>query len=1100
MNPKNFVYSLIAFSLLFTGSFWESAWAQLSTTATISGTVTDSSGAVLPGATVTVEDEGTHIKTVVRSNQDGSFIAPGLPVDSYSVGISKQGFQSYSVTGILLHPATTSTINGTLSPGSVSTGITVTAAAALVETSTSEVANEVDSAEIESIPLNGRNYQGLATVMPGVQNTSEGNALGTGGRSTGNALSVNGLATDKSFYALDGVWNENTGNMGQTTVIPNPDSLQEVRVLQNNYSAKYSLMGSSVVLLQTKSGTSQFHGTAWEFLRNDIFNSKPYFATKILPYKQNIFGYNLGGPLYIPHLYNTRKQKTFFFFSEQFVILHQATGQTGITPTQDQRNGVFNSPIKDPTTGLLFPRNTAGQYVIPANRINPNSTAFTSALYPLPNFAGVNNYVNTKPQITDQRDDEIKIDHHFSSKLSFLGEYLDESQTFTQSSLAGSQGGEVFPTNWETDLTKNKLAQVALTAIMTPQIVNTTSIGMNIFDLDLNLSGISFVNQVPGFTTSLPYNGYLSNRLPLVTFSGGIGAQGIAAARPLTHAADLDDTVGDDLSWLRGKHYIQAGLTVVFNTKRQNPGSATNGQFSFSGNFTAPPAGTKGVTQDDAFADFLLGDATTFTQASNELRVAVHGMEISPYVEDRIKLTHNFTLTAGIRVYYMPLPHPPPHSATIFVPAAYSAAEAPIVNANGTITLTPSYNPLNGLVTNGTDGLPENYSNKHTWYFGPIAGFAWDVLGDGKTAVRGGYGFTYTRIFTNQDCSFSCATNPPALQSSNLQNANFPAPQGTGTAKAPTIASLSNADLNVQATQIQSYSLSVEHEFPRNWTGTVTAASSQTRHLVTTLNLNQASHDGQFDFNPIINSGTTTPYLFSPYQGYGAISTIATGQNQNWNALEASLRHPVGSSLDLTIAYTYAKDLSDVNVIDVANPHRYYGNVAGLNFPHTASFTAVYNVPWLLQSHGMERFLLGGWKVSGISTLRSGVSLSPGLSVARQGNAARPDVVAGQSLKGPKSQKQWFNTAAFKAPAAGYYGNAGTGIIQGPGLVALDTALYKEFHIRETNFFEFRAEAFNLMNHTNFTNLQTAYGTSNYGSATAATDPRILELALRYKF
>ena len=288
-------------------------WAQLSTTATITGTVTDGTGAVVPDATVTITDLATKAIIVRQSNNDGTFVVPGLGVSTYAVSIAKSGFQTYSVTGITLHPAVTATVNGELKTGAISTSVTVSADVVQVETATIENSASVDAAQVNTLPLNGRNYQGLSSLMPGVQNTSAGTALTTGGRSTNNALSVNGLSQSRTFYALDGIWNENTGNMNQTSVIPNPDSLEEVRVLQNNYSAKYSLMGSSVVLLQTRSGGSSFHGSAWEFLRNDDLNSKPYFATSVLPYKQNIFGYTIGGPVFIPKFYNTRKEKTFFF-------------------------------------------------------------------------------------------------------------------------------------------------------------------------------------------------------------------------------------------------------------------------------------------------------------------------------------------------------------------------------------------------------------------------------------------------------------------------------------------------------------------------------------------------------------------------------------------------------------------------------------------------------------------------------------------------------------------------------------------------------------------------------------------------------------------
>ena len=1084
--------------------------AQLSTTATIAGNVTDSSGALVPDATVTATDEATKIATVRKTGADGSYVIPSLAVDPYTISISKDGFNTYTVSGIILHPATTANISGILQPGSVTDKITVTAAAVQVETTTSEISTEVNSAQVSTLPMNGRNYQALATVMPGVQNTSAGNALTTGGRSTNNALSVNGLSQSRTFYALDGIWNENTGNMNQTTVIPNPDSIEEVRVLQNNYSAKYSLMGSSVVLLQTKSGSRALHGTLWEFLRNDIFNSKPYFATTVLPYKQNIFGYNLSGPIFVPKVYNVDRQKTFFFWSQQFVRLHQATGQTGTTPLPNQLNGIFNSPIKDPSTGKLFPQNAQGQWFIPTAQLNSAAVAFAKALYPAPNRSGSTNFYNTKPQITDQRDDEIKVDHHFNSKYSLLAEYLDEEQTFVQSSLSGSQSGEVFPSNWETDLTHNKLAQVSLTALLTPNLINTVSLGMNIFDLDLNLSGTYNVSQIPGFSTSLPYNGFLSERLPLVTFSGGIGAEGIAAARPLHHASDLDDTVSDDVSWNHGRHYLQAGVTVVFNTKRQNPATATNGQFTFSGTFTQPtaqqlatlPSGTAAVTQDDAFADFLLGRATTFTQASDEMRVAVHGIEVSPYFEDQFKLTKNLTVQAGVRVYYMPLPHPPPNSSRIFLPRAFDPAKAPTVKNDQTITATPNYDPLNGLVLNGT-GLPVNFSNKHNWYFGPIVGFAWDVTGDGRTSIRGGFGMTYTRIFTNQDCSFSCASNPPKISTINLQNPIFPNPTGgPQTLKPATIGSLSSADEDVRATTIESYSLSIQHQFPRNWAAALVGASTQARHVVGTFNINQAPHFGQFDYNPALNaSAAPTQYIYAPYPGYGAISTIGTRLDQNWNAFEASLRHPVGN-LVFTASYTWSHDLGDLAGagIDPANPARFYGSVDGLDFRHSASFTAIYAMPWLKQGNFPERFLLAGWKVSGISTLRSGTSLTPGLSIANQGLSARPDVNQSAALKGPKTQKQWFNTSAFQRPASGYFGNAGTGVLRGPALLTLDTALYKEFHVRESNFFEFRAEAFNVLNHTNFSGVNTTFGNSSFGNVTSATDPRVLELALRYKF
>jgi len=433
--------------------------AQLSSTATISGSVADPTGAVIPSATVTVTDEATKVTTTQQTNSTGAFAFSGLPVDPYTLTISSTGFTPYKESGIVLHPGITENKDIKLRTGSATEQVIVNAAEAQVETVTPEVSNEVSAAQVSTLPLNGRNYGALAAVMPGVQNLSAGTTLGTGGRATSNVISINGSTANTTFYALDGIWDENTGNMNAISVLPNPDSIEEVRVFQNDYSVRYSIMGASVVLLQTRSGGNTFHGKAWEYLRNDLMNARNYFATTIPPWKENIFGYNLGGPLFIPHVYNTSRQRTFFFWNQQWVRWNQGLSLTGVTPTSDQRNGLFTSstPIKNPATGLPFPQNSAGQYVI--GPLNANSVALVNAIYPLPNYSrGSLNYINNKPAVTNQRDDEIKIDHHFNPHWSFTGEYLDERQDYTQSSLNGATGGEVFNTNWEEDFTNNQLA------------------------------------------------------------------------------------------------------------------------------------------------------------------------------------------------------------------------------------------------------------------------------------------------------------------------------------------------------------------------------------------------------------------------------------------------------------------------------------------------------------------------------------------------------------------------------------------------------------------------------------------------------------------
>jgi hypothetical protein len=1150
--------------------------AQLSTRATITGTVTDASGAVVADATVTITDEATKVAIKTQTNSDGVYVAPGLTVDIYTVAIAKAGFKTYTVSGVELHPSSTASVNGTLAVGAATQNVTVAAVSTEVETSTAEVSADVSSEEVSTLPMNGRNYQALAVMMPGVTSSSQGSALGTGGRSTSSVLSINGLDVSRSFYVLDGVWNENTGNMTANSVVPNPDSLEEVRVLQNNFSAQYSLLGSSVIIAQTKSGTANWHGTAWEFWRNNDLNSKNYFSTTIPAYKQNIFGYNASGPVYIPNHYNADKKKTFFFWDEQWVILHVPNQVTSTVPTALQAAGCFISPIKDPGTAgtPLFPTSTGGScptgyYQIPSARINTSSAAYLATLYPAPNYVLANNttnYINNKAQITDQRDDEIKIDHNFNPKYHAMGEYLDEYQSYAQN----TESPGTTPISTETDFTHNKLAQLSLTQTLTPSMINTTSMAMNIYLLNLTLVGIDYINQVPGFTETLYYpNGLYANRTPVISFSGGMAGEGIQAARPIPHASDLDDTVTDNWSWLKGKNYFTAGITFVWNTKRQVSGQQTNGSLSFNGASTAATSAQKTATggcsgtlasgvsasgqcsQDDSMADMLLGYIGGFSEASDAPHGVMHAFSWTPYAEDQFKFNKNLSLTLGVRLYHLPLPYGIANSETnwdagvtpgnMYNNPSYVAANAPTVNEySGATNLKYPATYSNGMLYNSglSTGLPVNFSNAHTWYVGPDAGFAWDVFGNGKTSLRGGFGISYTRIFTNQDCSFNCIANPPVFSNQNLSNLTLPSTSSWnvlgagGSANTESVISVTGGDYQIGASPAASYSLGVQHEFPMNIIASVVGAGSRLQHLEATWNWNQPPHytnpttGVSYDYNPLIainpansNKGDSAAY-WAPYQGYNSITVYSTRLWQEWNGLEAQIKHPVTKSLYLAAAYTWSHDTSD-SVVDPYNLGLFHGN-NGLNYPQTMNITVLYELPFFQHSGNvLEKEILGGWRINDISTFRAGGSITPGITLTNGGLTARPFVVPGVTTNGPKTWKtgstqQWFNEAAYVDPTQhiggvssnplnatlyyGYYGNAQNGTIRGPGQEVWNLSMFKEFRFFRENMVEFRAEAFNLFNHTNPQNPNASVANANEDKITGAYDPRIMELALRYKF
>lgn len=1065
---------------------------------TINGLVVDNTGGVVPAAHVTITNQATGVKVETETNNQGSFSMTGLQSGTYEVSITKEGFNKYTERDIFVGPTVVRSVNATLSVGSVSTAIAVEASAAQVQTTTSSVSNYVAQQQIQELPLNGRNYQSLSALMPGVLNLNVGqsSAQGTGGFGTSNLMSINGMGQNGTLYELDGVWNMNTGNMTQTTITPNPDSIQEVRTLQNNIGPKYTLMGASIVLVQTRSGSSDFHGALWEYLRNDSFDARNFFSPTVLPLKQNIFGGTIGGPVFIPKLYPRGKSKTFFFLSQSGVDKHIASTIFSATPTQNMRNGIFNNKITDPTTGQPFPQNSAGQYAIPQNQMNPAALTYLNALALQPNYnsGGFNNYINTNPEILTQHDTQIKIDHNIGEKFHLMGEYFILNQDDNLPAQTWLSPAPGFTNQTQAFFTRSKLAEVQFTWIISPQMVNQISVGSNIYVVNLAVGGLVYKNQVPNFQSTLPYTGFLSDRLPQVAFSGGWPTLGVVQSLPLTHASDLEDTLTDDWSWVKGKHNIEAGVNMVYSTKRQNIFSYSNGSWVFSGKFTGDP-----------IADFLLGRAASFTQTNGERRPYIHGEMYSPYIQDTFRVSKKLTLNYGLRIMYMPLPYDQPGYATAFDPRKYSLAKAAIVNPNGTLTPTPNYDPLNGLVFNGQNGVPLQFTTNHTWFFEPNFGFALDPFGDGKSSLRGGFGVTRSRVFTGNDCTYACPNNPPFLQNITLQNPLFPSPAGTGTQAPTPVQNLSTLDYENQAPVIYTYSLSAERQVG-NWLFSLGGAGNQVRHRGIALNWNQPTPVGGLNYPADINTGTF-PYVYGPFYGWGSISSFTTTGNGEWHGLLASARHQVGHGLFISGSYTYSHGVQEAfgsgfgnnGVQDSYNVRADRGN-SSVNVGHVASFSWIYDIPFMSHAHGLTHTALGGWKYNGISTFRSGFSLSPGLSVANQGLATRPNVVPGQQLTYPKTLNQWFNTGVFQTPAYGMFGNAGPGIITGPGLANFDMGLYKDFAFTERRVLQFRSEFFNIFNHTNFGNPTTTVGSGNYGKITSALDARIIEFSLRFHF
>jgi hypothetical protein len=1061
--------------------------AQLTTTGIVNGTVSDSSGSAIAGARVTIANKATGATSETVTNSVGSFSQVGLTAGQYEVTIAHPGFSTFKETGISLESVAVYTVNAVLRLGAESASVTVSASSAAVQTATPEISSTVSSEEIEALPLNGRNYQGMGSLMPGVVNTSPVAGMGTGGYNTFNSLNVNGQGLGGSLYVLDGVWNSATLVHNQTNIMPNPDSIAEVKVLQNNYDARYTLMGGGVILVQTKSGAGDFHGGGWEFFRNTALDGRNYFSPTVPPEHQNIFGYQLGGPVFLPHLYPRNNHKTFFYLNQQFVKLGSQSVIQGAAPTVAMRNGVFPSSIKD-SNGDVFPDNT-----IPASRINPNATALLKALDPLPNYitGAFNNVINQNPAVTGQNDFEIKVDHNLNSRFRLSGEFIYERQNAHDPSA--SRMGSPFDLNWDVYDTHNHLANLQFTQIISPSMTNEITAATSKFDENHDFGGIHLLSQVPGYSESLPFSGgYLQNYVPLITFSGGWSEFGASSCCVVPHAKNLVNSLTDDFSWLKGQHFLTAGFTLLLGTDRYNyTGSGlTNGQFGFNGNVTG-----------NSIADFLLGDAATFSQSSSAYRKYITYKIASPYIEDQWKVTRRVTISAGLRWLFVPWSNVQRGFTASFDPGHFNPANVPIVAANGQITPTPDYNRANGIVINGEGGLPLNLNTAHQNHLAPVIGFAIDVFGNGKSALRGGYGITYNQA-PEDGCAQGCI-NYPLTTSLNLVNPHFPNP--TGGAPAPATApSVTGMDLrNYQSAQVQSYSLSWQQQLASQWFVSVAGAGNIGRRIPgpvagPNIDINQPGSVPGYNFNPLINTGNYSNSYFAPYQGYNGIIYYTSYGKTSWNALLMSVKHPIGANLYLTVAYTWSHNLTNMNAIqNQRNPDSSYGN-SSLNTPQVLTWSFIYTEPWLKNSTGWKRQVLSGWKISDMTTIQTGGSLNLGLSTSHNGLATRPDQIA--QVTYPHQLLNWFSTKSYAQPAAGFFGDVGVGTILAPGLAVFNMAAYKDFRMSERITLQFRSEFFNALNHPNFGSPNTNVGAGSFGQITSMKNPRIGELALKLKF
>jgi hypothetical protein len=1131
--------------------------AQLNETGTITGAVTDLTGAVVPGAAVTITNVGTGVVTPVKTNGSGEFSQPGLNVGNYSVSVTMTGFNTYEQNNFYLAPTSVYAVKVILKPGDATDKIEVQSDAVHPEVSTNEISTEISGQEADMLALNGRNYQDLATIMPGVTNLSAGSAMTTGGYNFQNVISVNGMGRTSVFYTLDGIWNQELGDLLTNTVTPDPESIDQVKLLQNNYSVQYNMLGGAVMMVHTKEGTSQFHGQAWYFYRNEALNALNWFVGPgVNPtFNWKIGGIGMGGPLFIPHLYEAGRNKTFYYVNVQYVNELTYKIFSAQAPTQDEINGIFPAQTFSPYTHNAYPHSLGGpdgtQWTIPQSDIVPQAQALLRAFIPpapyiiltpttvlnstltnctaVPNEDAVclsgGNYVNSNPQLLKQLDTMGKIDHQINDRLRLTGEYMREG---VKNHLNSAQSiSSYYPGNQDLYYNNDSVAQIHLIQQLSNTMLNQTSIAMDRYVVEHTFAGMRFVNQVPNYSESLPYpsaiTGLPGQWLPDISFSSGWTPFGTNSRDTQWRTAYLAEMLTDNWTWLRGKHSFAAGGTFIRGSSRLNAeADNTSGTFNFNGD----------ATGGDPIADFLTGFAQTYSQGSNVVRKHLTYPIYSPYAEDQWKILPKLTLTLGVRYNYMPFANAAQGYATAFDPSAFNPANAPsLVDSSGNITPGSSWNPVNGYIYNGYNGVPLNISSAHKNYVSPSVGFAWDLFGNGRTSIRGGYSINYLKSGSSSDCEANCV-GLPAVRETELANATFPNPLSSKviTNQFTAISAYGEDRANIQAARIHSYSASVEQQFGPNWILSIAGAGIMGRNLPLELNINQPLPVPGYAYPYQITATGADTAQYAPYKGYTTILYATSSGIANWNALEVNLRHPVGHNVILRTSFTWAHGLSDVpgqagyaqensGVQDSYHPMANYGS-SPLNQDLNFSSDVIYILPWF-HTTNWTRTAFGGWNFSAIVSLQSGLSMTPGISTSDPGLATRPNIVPTvvyQRYHGDKFTHDklpngtvvgvgpFFTTSYFTSPptesaldSCGCFGNAPVGGIRGPGTIINNVALFKIFPIKTTRI-RVRASLFNMMNHPNFNAVNLSENTSSlqWGDYTGAADPREAEFALEY--
>ncbi|MBZ5625052.1 MAG: carboxypeptidase-like regulatory domain-containing protein [Acidobacteriia bacterium] len=1124
---------------------------QMTVTGTISGTVVDPSGQVIAGARITLTSVRTSDTRTGLANEVGVFNLVAVQPDTYNLRVEQRGFKAYERRGVVISAnERVATGNIVLEIGEVTETISVVGEASQVQTDSSEHSAVITTSQVTNLTARGRDVVSMLRTIPGVQYQADQDSVG-GSYGTGTP-NIAGAFSGTNILAVDGVVSNDMGTPNVFSSVTTLDAIGEVKILLNSYQAEYAGNGGAVMQVVTKSGGKDFHGGGYTFVRNEALNANDFFNIrnnvnngKRPRYRYRTLGASLGGPIYIPGHWNQDKSKMFGFYNVEDVRISVPNSNSAsqyTMPTALERQGDFSQtldvsgkliPITDPTTGLQFPGN-----VIPQSRLNPNGLALMNIL-PLPNFnnraisGGNYNYQIQEVQKWPKRSQLLKLDWVPTDKDRFFV----RGKTWIAQQEGYAVAGGASPVGFFAQcycFTEEGLG-FGNTHVFSPTVVMEINTGVRHNREAWHPYGDNEINKV--LRSAIGYNlsqwypqANVSGYIPRYSFGGVPSAPNVSYDnRLLTGGTDFTFNFNDNITITRGTHTIKFGGDIYRIREYEGEQSTFSGTFDFGKQVLNP------LDTNYAFSNAALGVFNSYTESNARYGANMRESLVEWFAQDSWKISKRLNIDYGIRWTWAGEMYPHnPGQQSVFMRSLYNASQAPPlyvpVTQNGvkyaqnplTGALLPSPyvglfvpgvgNPAPGGATSGDTNVPTGFVNQPGVLWGPRIGFAYDVFGDRrklKTAIRGGAAILYNPRLSKWS---NMVNNPPAI----FTPITYYGDMRTFIQTAGTLSPSNTQGFNINNKTPDNYNITfgMQQDVGNSIVVDASYAGVFGQHIPQTLQINTVPYGTHF----LPQYSGLTDNFFRPFPGYNNVAWTDNAYNSNYHALLLTINRRFANNLQFGFTYTFSKFM-DYTGIPIYRPLRTWSyGFDGSDQTHNASLNLTYALPrasTMVHDNKIVKFVLDEWMLSGIAQWVSGTPAAIGFSTVQGtdltggGDGQRVNIVGNPNSTG-STFYSWFNTAAFAVPGKGDPGNAGKYSVRNPGVNNVDLALSKRFPLKnESRYFQFRWEAYNAFNHTQYSGINTAARfdlttgaqvNALFGQVTSTRTPRVVQGSLRFTF